>query len=128
MLVLFFLELISTVAVAFVPSHASTDRTVAGRADQECIMMGDTESLDDSNDYEYMEGSTMNSPVMPHSKRPPHPKDPAQPLAVPRMHWQSRKNGGIASLGNSQVMPAKKGNNHHSPCSDLRKLQSNADS
>ena len=68
-------------------------------------MMGDdTESLDDSNDYEYMEGSKTTSPVMPHS--------------------QSHTASGATSVGNSPVMSARKGDNLRSLRSDPRNLHS----
>ena len=85
-------------------------------------MGDDTESLDDSDDYEYMEGSKMTSPVMSHSKN--LPLYPAQPLAVPCTHWQSHKASGATSVGNSPVMSARKGDNLRSPRSDPRNLHS----
>lgn len=58
----------STVAVAFVPRHASTDSTctASDRSDQDHACTGDRESVDNSNVYENMQGtcSKMTSPAM----------------------------------------------------------------
>ena len=117
----------STVAVAFVPRHASTDNTctASDRSDQDHACTGDRESVDNSNVYEYMQGtcSKMTSPVTLHSKTlPPYHGNPAKPLAVPCKHWKNQTESSVASSG-STVMSARKGNNCHSPCSDAQKLQ-----
>ena len=76
-------------------------------------MMGDTEStVDDSNDYEYMD---ISSPAMPHSKK--LPGNAAQRPAVPCKQLQNHKDSSVASLGHSPVAQARMVDGPHSPSS-----------
>ena len=85
--------------------------------------MGDTQSVDESDIYEYMPGSKTASSVTPHDKKLPlDPGSPAQPIGVPCKHWKTQKDSCVASFGRSQVTPLRRGDSHQLPCLDQQKL------
>ena len=87
--------------------------------------MGDAQSVDESDIYEYMPGSKTASSVTPHGKKLPlDPGSPAQPIAVPCKDWKTQKNSRVACLGNASVTPARMGDSHQLSCLGWQKLRS----
>ena len=110
------------------PSPTFTGSMAARDSCHYSFLTSDTES-DDESDYEYMEGSNVTSPVTPHcqEQQPLYPGSTTQPLAVPYECQKNQKISRAASLRNSPVTPARRGDSHQLPCLDRQKLRSMQD-